>query len=516
MIRKGIDVSVWQGDIDFYKVKKSGIDFVIIRAGYGNGNKDKWFEENYRKAKAAGLDAGAYWYSYAASVSDAFDEALSAAKVLKGKTFEYPIYFDIEEQKQISKGQDFCSSLISTFCSKMETLGYFAGFYTSLSAAMHAVSPAVRKRYAFWIAQWNDRCTYDGTYGLWQYSSKGSVEGISGRVDMDYAYIDYPSIIKKSGLNGYMKGSATMARTADAFVLAMESWNGYSEANGKFKTIIDLYNSHKPLARGYAVKYSDEWCDTCVSAAAIKAGMVDLIGTECGCERHVDIFKKKGIWIEDGSIVPRRGDIIMYNWDQGYQPNNGGSDHIGVVVSVSGGTITVIEGNKSEAVGYRKIPVGWGYIRGYARPRYESGDSISAPEKTVDELAREVLQGKWGNGDERAVRLKNAGYSYDAVQKRVNELLSSGKSLDELAKEVINGKWGNGQDRVNRLKAAGYDYNAVQSKVNAILSGNKKSIDTVAREVIRGNWGNGQERKRRLTKAGYDYARVQKRVNELL
>ena len=218
MIRKGIDVSVWQGDIDFYKVKKSGIDFVIIRAGYGNGNKDKWFEENYRKAKAAGLDAGAYWYSYAASVSDAFDEALSAAKVLKGKTFEYPIYFDIEEQKQISKGQDFCSSLISTFCSKMETLGYFAGFYTSLSAAMHAVSPAVRKRYAFWIAQWNDRCTYDGTYGLWQYSSKGSVEGISGRVDMDYAYIDYPSIIKKSGLNGYMKGSATMARTADAFV----------------------------------------------------------------------------------------------------------------------------------------------------------------------------------------------------------------------------------------------------------------------------------------------------------
>lgn len=470
MIRKGIDVSVWQGDIDFYKVKKSGIDFVIIRAGYGNGNKDKWFEENYRKAKAAGLDAGAYWYSYAASVSDAFDEALSAAKVLKGKTFEYPIYFDIEEQKQISKGQDFCSSLISTFCSKMETLGYFAGFYTSLSAALHAVSPAVRKRYAFWIAQWNDRCTYDGAYGLWQYSSKGSVDGISGRVDMDYAYIDYPSIIKKSGLNGYRKGSGTMARTADALVLAMESWNGYSEANGKFKAIIDLYNSHKPLARGYAVKYSDEWCDTCVSAAAIKAGMVDLIGTECGCERHVDIFKQKGIWIEDGSIVPRRGDIIMYNWDQGYQPNNGGSDHIGVVVSVSGGMITVIEGNKSEAVGYRKIPVGWGYIRGYARPRYESGGSISAPKKSVDELAREVLQGKWGNG----------------------------------------------QDRANRLKAAGYDYNAVQRKVNAILSGNKKSIDTVAREVIRGDWGNGQERKTRLTKAGYDYILVQKRVNELL
>lgn len=205
---------------------------------------------------------------------------------------------------------------------------------------------------------------------------------------------------------------------------------------------------------------------------------------------------------------------ITFQWR--YQPNNGGSDHIGVVVSVSGGTITVIEGNKSEAVGYRKIPVGWGYIRGYARPKYESGGSPSTPKKSADELAREVLQGKWGNGDERAVRLKNAGYSYDAVQKRVNELLSSRKSVDALAREVINGKWGNGQERVNRLKTAGYDYNAVQRKVNAILSGNKKSIDTVAREVIRGNWGNGQERKRRLTKAGYDYARMQKKSKRIV
>lgn len=159
------------------------------------------------------------------------------------------------------------------------------------------------------------------------------------------------------------------------------NWIGFSEENGKFKQIIDLYNSHKPLARGYAVQYDDEWCDTTVSAAAITAGMVDLIGTECGCERHVDIFKQKGIWIEDGTITPKPGDIILYNWSQSYQPNDGYSKHIGVVEAVSGGQITCIEGNKGEEVAQRVISVGNGYIRGFARPKYEAGGS--APSKPV-------------------------------------------------------------------------------------------------------------------------------------
>ncbi len=146
----------------------------------------------------------------------------------------------------------------------------------------------------------------------------------------------------------------------------MRSWIGYSEANGKFRQIIDLYNSHLPLARGYAVQYTDEWCDTAVSAAAvqytdewcdtavsaaaIQAGCVDLIGKECGCEKHIEIFKEKGIWIEDGTIVPLPGDIILYNWDCQAQPNDGYSDQIGYVESVSGQMITVMEGNYNEAV----------------------------------------------------------------------------------------------------------------------------------------------------------------------
>ena len=184
-------------------------------------------------------------------------------------------------------------------------------------------------------------------------------------------------------------------RSAQDVLNVMRSWIGYSEANGKFRQIIDLYNSHLPLARGYAVQYTDEWCDTAVSAAAIQAGCVDLIGTECGCEKHIEIFKEKGIWIEDGTIVPLPGDIILYNWDCQAQPNDGYSDHIGYVESVSGQMITVMEGNYNEAV------------------------------------AGEVIQGKYANGEERRKKLCDMGYDPDAVQREVNRQLSQNEAPAE-------------------------------------------------------------------------------------
>ena len=186
----------------------------------------------------------------------------------------------------------------------------------------------------------------------------------------------------------------TMEKTAQDILDVMRSWIGYSEANGKFRQIIDLYNSVKPLPRGYAVKYTDEWCDTTVSAAGIKAGCSDLIGRECGCEEHVTIFKAMGIWIEDGTITPKPGDIILYNWDQSYQPNNGYSDHIGYVESVSNGQVTCIEGNKGEAVARRVLSVGNGNIRGYARPKYSgAGTAPTTPPSqpsSGNDVSREV------------------------------------------------------------------------------------------------------------------------------
>ncbi len=178
------------------------------------------------------------------------------------------------------------------------------------------------------------------------------------------------------------KEESSMGVTAQDYLNVWRSWLGFSEANGKFKQIIDLYNSMKPLPRGYAVKYTDEWCDTTVSAAAIKAGCVNLIGRECGCEQHVKIFKELGIWIEDGTITPKPGYIIVFNWGDNTQPNNGYSDHIGVVESVSNGKITTIEGNKGEAVARRVLSVGNGNIRGYAAPKFATAPAASSKPAT--------------------------------------------------------------------------------------------------------------------------------------
>ena len=133
------------------------------------------------------------------------------------------------------------------------------------------------------------------------------------------------------------------------------SYLGCKEADGSHRKIIDLYNSHKPLARGYAVKYTDAWCSTFASAVAIAAGLTDIIPTECGCEKHIALFKKLGAWVENDAYVPKPGDYIFYDWQDGTNyattDNTGAADHVGIVTEVNGSTVTVIEGNMSDAVG---------------------------------------------------------------------------------------------------------------------------------------------------------------------
>ena len=148
---------------------------------------------------------------------------------------------------------------------------------------------------------------------------------------------------------------------------------GCNEADGSYKQIIDIYNSHKPLARGYKVKYTDAWCATFVSAVAIRAGVTNIIPTECGCEKQINLFKTLGAWQENDAYTPSVGDVIYYDWqDSGAGDNRGNSDHVGIVVSVSGNTIKVIEGNISNKVGYRNIKVNAKGIRGYGVPKYSS------------------------------------------------------------------------------------------------------------------------------------------------
>lgn len=235
-----------------------------------------------------------------------------------------------------------------------------------------------------------------------------------------------------------------MAVTAKQVLDTARAWIGKKENDNSFIEILNVYNSHKPLARGYAIKPTDEWCDCFVSACAIKAGAVDLIGTEVGCEKHIAIFKQKGIWIEDGTIVPEPGDIILWNWDKKAQPNDGGADHIGYVEEVRNGFIISIEGNKGEAVGRREMPIGWGYIRGFARPKYNkivASAPVIKPTNllSITQIAKEVIAGKWGIGAARKTALQKAGYNYTEVQKEVNYLLRSNKNEPELYYTVKGG-----------------------------------------------------------------------------
>ena len=172
-----------------------------------------------------------------------------------------------------------------------------------------------------------------------------------------------------------------MAKASDIINLA-KSWIGKKEADGSHKTIIDIYNSHKPLARGYAVQYTDSWCATFISALAIKLGCTDIIPTECGCGEMVALFQKLGVWVENDAYTPKAGDIIFYDWqDNGAGDNKGWPDHVGIVEKVNGDKITVIEGNVNDAVGRRTVTVNGKNIRGYAVPKYEA-EVVAKPATT--------------------------------------------------------------------------------------------------------------------------------------
>ena len=196
----GIDVSTYQGNIAWGTVAQNN-HFAIIRAGYGFGHIDDYYETNYANAKAAGVKVGAYWYSYAGSTSDAVQEANYVVQALKGKQFEWPIYYDIEEQSIFSAG--IASAIAKAFCEVLEANKYYCGIYSSASALNSYFDSYVKEKFTIWVAHWDvDRPSYYGAYGLWQYKV-GYTAGVSGQVDLDYGYIDFEPVMKQNHLNGY-------------------------------------------------------------------------------------------------------------------------------------------------------------------------------------------------------------------------------------------------------------------------------------------------------------------------
>ena len=198
-----------------------------------------------------------------------------------------------------------------------------------------------------------------------------------------HVYVDYVD----GGVEGFNLGQtalhprATVDQTAfsprvtngqrDRVLRAAASLVGVRGGTAAHQQLVNDYNSVKPLPVGYAVKTTDDWCDIFVTTVFQREGLSGLIGRECGVERHIQIFKRLGIWNEDGTTTPKAGDIITFNWDQNSQQNNGFADHIGIVESVSNGIIHTIEGNSNNQVRRNTYRIGHGNIRGFATPRYQ-------------------------------------------------------------------------------------------------------------------------------------------------
>lgn len=216
---KGIDISKYQAGINLSAVKNAGMDFVILRAGYtGYGDgvskaKDTSFETFYTQSKEVGLKVGAYWFTCANTYQKGVDEAKwMYENCLKGKQFEYPIYIDVEDDtgKRYylrNAGKEATTQGVKGFCETLENLGYYVGIYASdISGFKDLMNIEQLTRYDKWVARYGSKPSYVSEHGMHQYTSSGKINGYSGNLDLNESYKDYPSIIKKGGLNGFGKG----------------------------------------------------------------------------------------------------------------------------------------------------------------------------------------------------------------------------------------------------------------------------------------------------------------------
>ena len=203
----GVDVSRYQNVIDWEKVKAAGIDFAIMQAGYGRylNQEDYTFDINMQNAQAAGIECGAYWYSYAMSPEEALLEAQVCCEIIKDYNFTFPIYFDIEEPAQGLLSVAEISAIVDTFCGYLEEKGYFVGVYSYATFLESKIYRNVLEKYDVWVAQYGTEAqiAYTGDYGIWQYTPYGYIDGIPTQVDLNNAYRNYPYITAPDTYSGF-------------------------------------------------------------------------------------------------------------------------------------------------------------------------------------------------------------------------------------------------------------------------------------------------------------------------
>lgn len=432
-MKKGIDISKWQGSVDFSKVKNE-VDFVILREGYRK-QIDPKFLEYAKGCSENGIPVvGVYHFCYATSSAGAIEEAKSClANIEKAGLAKKDIvvFFDFEydtvkkaAEAGVTLGKAECIAFTKAFCDYVESQGYAAGVYSNLDYYKNMYDKETLAKYVYWLADYTGdpdvACTYH------QYTSSGKVSGISGNVDMNYYY------------GTEKKEEAKMGKTRAAVVDLVNSWIGKKESDGSYKTIIDIYNGYKgTFPRNTKMQYGWAWCACTWSALAIKLGYTDIMPIEISCGYLIEAAKKMGIWVEKDSYVAQPGDAVLYDWDDtGSGDCTGWPDHVGTIVETneSAGYFVVVEGNYGNAVKKRTLSINGRYIRGFICPKYDSTGTSQKPaqsttsKKSVTTIAREVIAGSWGNGDARKAALEKAGYNYSEVQKKVNEILNGSAS----------------------------------------------------------------------------------------
>lgn len=230
----GIDVSRWQGNIDWNKVKEDGIQFAILKAGGSDDGfyTDSKFEQNYKDAKAVGIPVGAYYFVGPKCISkeDGIADAKRFLEIIKGKTFEYPVYIDLESTSPSDKAG--ATQACIGFCETMEAAGYYCGIYASDTAGfIDRLDQSKLKGYDKWVARYSGKPTRTPDYGMWQSTDKSVVRGIYGNVDRNESYKDYPTIIKSNGLNGFKKEEPK----------PVIDWKAkYEEVNAKLEAIKEI------------------------------------------------------------------------------------------------------------------------------------------------------------------------------------------------------------------------------------------------------------------------------------
>lgn len=363
IIARGIDISEAQTNIDWDKLD---VDFVIIRAGYGRytKQKDKMFETHYKNAKEHNIPCGAYWFSYSDNANDGNLEADTCLSIIKGKKFEYPIFYDIEDKRTFALGASTVDKIANDFCKKLESNGWFCGIYGGQDLAENYLSSTTRNRFAFWYAAYLKEPRYTGAYGMWQYCVAGDVKinnplgikevvGVTGKCDMDYCYYDYPTAIKNKKLNGY--GDITPTPTPDP----EPTHDPTPTPTGKFVprlTIPEYGNKYynTPANGGYAVgailgkptQAGLNVLNNCVGFATARFN--EIIGKgkwvyltyPPNAENFIERAKQEGLTI---SQTPSLGAILVWQKGNTLSPNDG-AGHVAIVEVINDdGTIVTSE-----------------------------------------------------------------------------------------------------------------------------------------------------------------------------